>query len=182
MTESPPGNSGGWPGARRELAVAGTLVVTLAAAAWAVDGPAAAVLVALICVAASFLVLGVLVHPEQEPLVQPEHSYEDGPLQSFTGFWRTQTDLAEATRRLSTWDYALRPRLTNLLAARLADHHGISLAGDPEAARLLLHGGGASPDLWFWIDPQRQVPADAATRTGIPPRVLAALIKRLEQL
>src|SRR5271166_6494144 len=182
MNTDPPGSSSGWRGARRELAVAATLVLALTAAAGAVDGPAAAVLVMLICVAVSFLVLGVLGNPEHEPDRIPDIPYEDGPLQSFTGFWRTQSDLVEATRRLSTWDYGLRPRLTNLLAARLADHHGISLADDPGAARQLLEGPGGRDDLWSWIDPHREVPADAATRTGIPPRVLATLIERLEQL
>jgi hypothetical protein len=43
-------------------------------------------------------------------------------------------------------------------------------------------GTAGRSDLWAWIDPQRQAPPDAGSRPGIPPRVLAALIDRLERL
>lgn len=169
----------GWNGARRELAVAGLLVLALAAAAWALDGPAAAGLVMLVCAALSLVALRGLIEP-REDLPPPESSHELGPSQSFIGFWRTRSDLLDATRSLGAWEHGLRPRLTNLLAARLSERHGISLADDPQAARILLRG--TRYDLWHWIDPARPVPPDAAALPGIPPRVLAALIDRLEKL
>jgi hypothetical protein len=101
---------------------------------------------------------------------------------SFTGFWRTQSDLTSATKSLSAWDHGTRPRLTNLLAARLAEHHGINLAHEPQAARRALLGADDRDDLWFWIDPRRPSPPDASSMPGIPPGALAALIERLEQL
>ena len=169
----------GWNGARRELTVAGLLAVVLAAAGWALDGPAAAGFVLLICIAVSLVVLRALIEPDQEPPA-PEARHEFGPSQSFTGFWRTRSDLMDATRSLSAWDSGLRPRLTNLLAARLSERHGISLADDPQAARDLLRG--TRHDLWRWIDPSRPAPPDADSQPGIPPNVLAALIDRLEKL
>jgi hypothetical protein len=180
----------GWRGARRELSVAACLVLSVAAAAWAIDGPAAASLVVVISVAASLVLLHALV-PGDKPgtaagdaAVRPSDLL--GPQQnrlshSFTGFWRTQSDLTSATRSLGAWDYGTRIRLANLLAARLAERHGISMTQHPEAARQLLNAGSRH-DLWYWIDPQRPTPPDAGTRTGIPPRVLAALIQRLERL
>jgi hypothetical protein len=124
-------------------------------------------------------VLRALIEPDQEPPA-PEAPQELGPSQSFTGFWRTRSDLLDATKSLSAWDYGLRPRLTNLLAARLSERHGISLADDPQAARNLFRG--TRHDLWHWIDPARPTPPDAGSQPGIPPNVLAALIDRLEKL
>jgi len=172
----------GWSGAGREIAVAVLLVLALTAAAWALEGPAAAGFTALVCSALSLAALRVLIEPH-EPPQEPARSHDLGPSRSFTGFWRTRSDLVDATRSLSAWDNALRPRLTNLLAARLSERHGISLADDQEAARRVLTGGTAGRrDLWTWIDPGRQTPPDAGSRPGIPPHVLAALIDRLERL
>jgi hypothetical protein len=169
----------GWAGATRELTVAGLLVVVLTAAGWALDGPAAAVFVLLICIAVSLVALRALIEPDQEPPA-PEASRELGPGQSFIGVWRTRSDLVDATKSLSAWEYRLRPRLTNLLAARLSERHGVSLADDPQAARDLLRG--TRHDVWRWIDPSRPAPPDAESQPGIPPSVLAALIDRLEKL
>lgn len=169
----------GWNGASRELAVAGLLVVVLTAAGWALYGAVAAAFVLLVCIAASLVVLRALIEPYQEPPA-PEAASELGPGASFIGVWRTRSDLVEATRSLSAWEYRLRPRLTNLLAARLSERHGISLADDPQAAAGLLRG--TRHDLWPWLDPSRPAPPDADSRPGIPPNVLAALIDRLEKL
>ena len=173
---------GGWQGAGREISVAVLLVLALTAAAWALDGPTAAGFTAVSCAALSLVALRTLIEPHEPPPV-PHLSQEIGPSRTFFGFWRTRSDLTDATTSLSAWDNALRPRLTNLLAARLAEQHGISLAEDPEAARQVLTGGKTGRrDLWTWIDPQRQTPPDAGSRPGIPPNVLAALIDRLERL
>jgi hypothetical protein len=164
--------------------VAGLLAVVLTAAAWALDGPAAAGFVLLICIAVSLVVLRALIEPDQEPPA-PEAPSELGPGLSFIGVWRTRSDLVDAINSLGAWEYRLRPRLTNLLAARLSERHGISLADDPQAAARLLRGtshDGTRNDLWRWLDPSRPVPPDAESLPGIPPNVLAALIDRLEKL
>ncbi len=170
----------GWNTARREIAVAAGLAAALTAAAWVLDGPAAGAVVVIGSVALSLLLLRTLLGQGAElPPPVPDPSQ---PTQSFRGFWRTQADLADATRSLSAWDMGARRRLTNLFAARLAERHGISLADDPEAARRLLLRRPSRHDLWFWIDPTRPTPPDAGARRGIPPSALASLIDRLEQL
>ena len=182
MTGSDPGGrtpKTGWSGAKRELVIAGLLSTALTIAAWAFSGPTLAAVVLLAAVAVAMVAMRALVERD-EPRPAPELPDETGPSRTVIGFWRTRSDLEDATRSLSAWHYGLRPRLINLLAARLAERHGISLADDPQAARRLLTG--SRYDLWHWIDPSQPEPPDAGARPGIPPRALAALIDRLEKL
>lgn len=190
-------STGGFRGAGRELSVAAGLVIALALATWVLFGAATSGIVVLCSAAVSLVVLRTLINRPVSPedLTQARH---DTPATSFAGFWRMQTDIASAMASLSAWDNNTRRRLQNLLAARLAERHDINLAADPQAARAVFIGDrdsnsgvdrGSSPSvsraraaLWYWIDPQRQTPDDATARRGIPPRVLAALIHRLEQL
>ncbi len=175
-------NLSGFRGCGRELAVAAGLVIALATAAWVLFGPATSSIVVLGCAAVSLVVLRALINRPTLPADVPE-ARPDAPATSFAGFWRMQTDIASAIASLSAWDNSSRRRLQNLLAARLAERHGISLTADPQAARAVFIGERASyAELWYWIDPQRPSPDDAASRRGIPPRVLTALIHRLEQL
>ncbi len=184
-----PASTGGFRGAGRELTVAACLVIALGVATWVLYGPATAGIIVLWCLASCLLVLRSLISRPASPEDPPEVSH-DAPATTFAGFWRMQTDIAAAVASLSAWDNNSRPRLQNLLAARLAERHGISLAADPQAARAVFIGAefiGATStarreELWYWIDPQRPTPDDAADRRGIPPRVLTALITRLEQL
>ncbi|HUC58109.1 MAG TPA: hypothetical protein VMA95_11960 [Streptosporangiaceae bacterium] len=175
----------GWHLARREIAVAAGLVLAISVAAWVLFGAEVAGTVALACLALGLLGQRVLLPPREPEESRPD-TFPDTPTTTFTGFWRTQTDLADATASMSAWDLTTRRRISNLLAARLAERHGISLTQDPEAARAVFLGDlaqrRAGEDLWFWIDPERQTPADAMNRQGIPARVLVALIQRLEQL
>jgi hypothetical protein len=172
----------GWRGAGREIAIAALLAVAVTATAWALAGPAAAGFTAVSCAAVSLLALRALIEP-QEPPPAAHLAQAMGPSLIFFGFWRTRSDLSDAIRSLSAWDNALRPRLTNLLAARLAERHGISLAEDPDAAMRVLTGGKQDrSELWAWIDPRRQTPPDAGALPGIPRSVLTALIDRLERL
>jgi hypothetical protein len=174
----------GWYAARRELAVATGLVVALAVATWALLGPAAASIVTLICAGLGTLALRALLPHHDRAAGQPNLYYE-GPTTSFAGFWRMQTDLSDAIASMSAWDVNTRRRLQNLLAARLAERHGISLADDPAAARAIFVGSPERrglAELWYWIDPKRPVSPDATSSPGIPHRALVALIQRLEQL
>ena len=177
-----PVSAGGFRGAGRELAVAAGLVIALAVAAWVLFGPATSGIIVLCLAAVSLVVLRALINRPVKPEDLTEAGH-DAPATSFSGFWRMQTDIASAIASLSAWDNNSRRRLQNLLAARLAERHDISLAADPQAARAAFIGDRSSrAELWFWIDPERQTPDDASSRRGIPPRVLAALIHRLEQL
>lgn len=170
-----------WASARRELIVAACLVCGLTAAAWALLGAATAGTVVLICVALGLVAMRTLIEAHVEPDEQLD-SYHDVPTQTFAGYWRTQFELNAGTKSLSAWDLNTRRRLQNLLAARLSERHGISLLDEPDAARSAFIGTTRRTDLWYWIDPERPTPSDASSRPGIPPRTLAALIQRLEQL
>ena len=99
----------GWTGARREILVAALLIITLTAAAWMIDGAPAAGLVLLICVVLSLIALRAVIEPHQEP-AEPQSGLDLGPSRSFVGFWRTRSDLQDATRSLSAWEQGLRPR------------------------------------------------------------------------
>jgi hypothetical protein len=178
---TPPASQSRWAAARRELAVAAGLVLALTATAWLLLGAATAGIVALICIALGLAGTRTLIEPYVAP-EEPAELVRDFPTQSFTGFWRTQFELSSSTRSLAAWDLNTRGRLQNLLAARLAERHGISLLAEPEAAKQAFIGTGRRADLWYWIDPDRPTPANASSRPGIPPRTLAALIQRLEQL
>jgi len=100
---------------------------------------------------------------------------------TFTGYWRKRAGLVDGTQSLAAYDAVLRGTLQHLLAARLAERHGISLQDDPDAARRLLCPRPRDDALWYWVDPARP-PAQAGKQPGIPPRTLARLIDRLEQL
>jgi len=82
---------------------------------------------------------------------------------------------------MTAYDAELRGTLQRLLAARLAERHGISLHDDPDGARRLLCPTPRDDRLWYWVDPARP-PATPGQQSGIPPRTLARLIDRLEQL
>jgi hypothetical protein len=171
----------GWYQARRELAVAAGLVIALSVAVWILLGPAPASIVVLFCLAISLVAARSLIGGRADTPAETD-VYLDRPSNSFTGYWRTQSDLRDAIASMSAYDHGMRRRLQNLLAARLAEHHDISLTAEPEAAKAVFLAGGVRPELWSWIDPERATVFDASTRTGIPARTLTALITRLEQL
>jgi hypothetical protein len=87
--------------------------------------------------------------------------------------------------RRGFYDSELRPVLEHLLAARLAERHGVNLYQDPAAARKLLCKQRRDAGLWQWVDPDPDVVATRARSKdgrGIPRHVLARLIDRLEKL
>jgi hypothetical protein len=156
LAAGPPG--GGWRSAVPEICVAAAVIAVAAAAGYAAAGlPGAALMVT--CGA---------VDVEAIPA-------------AFTGYWRKRAGLVDGTKSMTGYDAELRGTLQHLLAARLAERHGVSLDEDPAAARRLLCPRPRDDGLWYWIDPARP-PTTTGTRPGIPPRTLARLINRLEQL
>jgi hypothetical protein len=73
----------------------------------------------------------------------------------------------------------LRPVLEHLLAARLAERHGVNLYREPEAARRVFVRTAGDEALWRWLVAAQ--PSEPRT-SGIPRRTLARLIDRLEHL
>jgi len=175
--------TGGWRDSRPELVVAAVAVLALCGAAFAFAGAAAAVLTLAGAGVVALVALRGLAPPDDFPPAY-EEALDDRRRTSFTGFWRRRSGVEAATQTMTGYDFELRDTLQHLLAARLAERHGISLREDPAAARRLLAEGGTDR-LWFWLDPSRPAVADqgssAGTR-GIPPRTLAAIIDRLERL
>jgi hypothetical protein len=115
-------------------------------------------------------------------------------------YWRTLSDLRDSVAARTAYEMRLRPALEHLLAARLAERHGVNLYTDPAEARRLLCRAGRDDDLWPWVDPagagpddrdgpegadgpeERADPRPAGQQPGIPRRTLERLINRLEQL
>jgi hypothetical protein len=140
----------------------------------------AAVLVVGGWAVAALASLLALVPAAGKPFAQPEQWSARGPA-SFLGFWRKRSLLSDATASMTAYDADLRPTLQHLLAARLAEKHGVSLHADPATARRLLLPGHRDQALWFWLDPLRPAEKDEHRR-GIPAHTLAAIFDRLERL
>ena len=169
----------GWRASGPELAIAAIVVVAVTGAAYAWAGLAGGAMVLGCCAVLALALLRLLPDAEPEHVAPPEE-WAEPTHTSISGFWRERNTVKDATTNMASYEVELRPVLQHLLAARLAERHGISLYTDPEAARRLLLAGGRDKNLWYWLDPQR--PEAPENRAGIPPRTLAAIIHRLEQL
>ena len=161
------------PGRGTRIALGAAVVLVLVAvSAFAVAG----LLVALSLLAVVAATVALLRVPAAPP---PRHPRPAGPPVENAPF-RSYRQVSEALSWASVsprhYDLVTRPVLVQLLSSRLADHHRVDLAADPEAARALV---GA--DLWHWLDPQREV-----ARQGQPPGVdletLTRIVDRLESL
>jgi hypothetical protein len=169
----------GWRGSLPELTIAVLLVTAVAAAAYAWAGLDGAAMALGCCAIAALALFRLLPDLNWQPPPLAEEWEEPGQT-SIAGFWRRRGVIKDSTEHLGAFETQLRPTLQHLLAARLSERHGISLYAEPEAARQLLLAGGRDKNLWYWLDPER--PPAPADGSGIPPRTLAAIIHRLEQL
>lgn len=171
-----------------ELIIAAIVACAATATGYAAAGPAGAAAVAIIAAAAALVVMRTLILAADTDDDAPADW--SGPVTTlFTGYWRKRAGLADAEASMPAYDAELRLTLQHLLAARLAERHGISLHDDPAAARRALCPRPRDEALWHWIDPARpSVPASGKSAGGdppahgIPPRTLARLIDRLERL
>ena len=171
----------GWRAAAPELVSAAILIAASTAAGYAEAGAAGAAVVLAVAGAVGLGVLRVIL-PPAEPAAGDDYRPGIGRLpMPFTGYWRKRSGLLDGTHSMTAFDRDLRTTLQNLLAARLAERHGVSLRSDPAAARRLLCPRRGDDDLWYWVDPDRPAVA-AGNQPGIPPRTLARLIDRLERL
>jgi hypothetical protein len=172
-----------WRSAQPELIIAAILFIAVSAAGYALLGPA--VPAALAAGTAVAVLVGLRSLLMQEPgRAAVEHDAGSGFAQvsmSITGFWRRRSGLTDGIRFMAAYDNGLRLTLQHLLAARLAERHGVSLAQDPARARQLLLRGERDDGLWYWLDPARPAVTDSA-QPGIPARTLTRLINQLEKL
>jgi hypothetical protein len=157
-------------------------------------GWAGLAVVAVATAATAMVIVRVLL-----PAATPDKSRtarEKAQARSLTGYSHRRFVVRTSSDSMSFYQAELRPVLEHLLAARLAERHGVHLYGDPEAARRLLCRTSRDADLWRWIDPgpkttRRQVAGTSAspgaspgasTERGIPRRTLTRLVDRLERL
>jgi len=170
----------GWRAAAPELAITVALVSVSSVAVYLYAGVGTGAVAVIIWAVLALAALRWIVPPAVQPLAE-QTQWRGLGRTSFTGYWRRRAMLTDASASMVSYDAELRLTLQHLLAARLAERHGISLYDDPEAARRLLLPRAGEDALWFWLDPRR--PAESnQQRRGIPPRTLAAVIDRLERL
>jgi hypothetical protein len=172
-----------WRGTTAELVIAAVLVTVTAVAGYVMASWAGLAVVAVATAAVAMLVLRSLL-PQLTP-DQARKAREKPTARTLSGYSHRRFIVQTAMTSRGFYDGELRPVLEHLLAARLAERHGVHLYQDPESARRLLCRNPRDADLWAWIDPDTRpmTPTrDAPERRGIPRRTLGRLIDRLEKL
>ena len=172
-----------WTGTGPELVIAGLVILVAAAAGYLVAGWAGLSVAVTAGAAAAMVVLRYLL-----PTLTPDaarKAREKPQARLLSGYSHRRFVLHSSIASRAFYDGELRPVLEHLLAARLAERHGVHLYQNPEAARRLLCRRPRDADLWAWIDPESRpetTASKAGTERGIPRRTLARLIDRLERL
>ena len=172
-----------WRGTRPELVIAGVLVAAAAVAGYVMASWAGLSVVVIAAGAIALLVLRALL-PQLTP-DQAKKAREKPTPRTLSGYSHRRFVVQTASSSLAFYNGELRPVLEHLLAARLAERHGVNLYQDPAAARGLLCRSPRDAGLWDWIDPAgrpKESPRLHSEQRGIPRRTLARLIDRLEQL
>jgi hypothetical protein len=170
-----------WRGTTPELPIAGVAGAVAAVAGYVAAGWAGLAVVA-IATAAGVMVLVRALLPQLTPDAAKK-AREKPRARTLTGYSHRRFVVRSAIRSRHYYDVELRPVLEHLLAARLAERHGVHLYQDPEAARRLLCRHSRDAGLWKWVDPGTRPQArDTEERRGIPRYTLARLIDRLEKL
>jgi hypothetical protein len=181
---------GPWRGAGPELLVAAIAVAASALAGLAVAGWPGFALVTTVAAGLSVAVVRGLAPPAAEQAVRTAGTKPT--TRPVSGYAQRRFVVTNGVADAGFYESELRPVLERLLAARLAERHGINVYTEPEAARKAFCATTADEALWRWIDPVRPAPASpdpaSASRPGgspaaaIPRRVLARLVDRLENL
>jgi hypothetical protein len=172
-----------WRDATPELIIAAILVGVAAASGAAVSGWPGVVVVAS---AAAVLALLLLRAALPRSAAQTSRRAKDKQqARAIFGYSQRRFVVASSLASRPLYESELRPILEHILAARLAEGHGVNLYTEPEAARRAFCRTRADESLWPWIDPGQATTADERSRQrggGIPRQALARLITRLEQL
>ena len=172
-----------WRRARPELATAAVLVAAACVAGYAMAGWAGLAAVVTVAAAVALAVLRALL-----PKLPPEAARtarKKPAARALSGYAQRRYVVETGMSSLAAYHGELRPVLEHLLAARLAQRHGVHLYQDPAAARALLCRDPCDAELWAWIDPAtrpKESKRGQAEQSGIPRRTLARLIDRLETL
>ena len=172
-----------WRGIRLELVLTAVLAAVAGAAGYVMAGWAGLSVVVIAAAAVALAVLRVLL-PRLAP--DPLKTARAKPTaRAVSGYGQRLLAVQTAINSLAYYNDELRPVLEHLLAARLAERHGVHLYQDPETARRILCRDLHDADLWTWINPAtrpKESPRGQVERAGIPRRTLVRLIDRLEVL
>ena len=172
-----------WRGTKPELAMAAVLVAAACVAGYVMAGWMGLVVVVTVAAALALAVLRALL-----PKLPPEAARtarKKPTARALGGYAQRRYVVETGIGSLTAYNGELRPVLEHLLAARLAQRHGVHLYQDPATARALLCRDPRDADLWAWIDPAsrpKESSRGQAERNGIPRRTLARLVDRLENL
>jgi hypothetical protein len=171
-----------WREAIPELVIAGIAVAVAALAGGAVAGWPGVATVAIATAALGLVMLRALVPRSAAQAVRLARDKQ--VTRAIAGYTQRRFIVSSSVDTRAFYESDLRPVLEHLLAARLAEHHGVNLYTDPAAARAVFCRDRGDEILWSWVDPA-QAPSgperDMQTH-GIPRRTLARLVNRLEQL
>ena len=172
-----------WREAGPELVIAVASIVAAAAAGYLMAGWAGLSVAVTVAAAAAMVVLRYLLPPLSPD--EGRKAREKPQARHLSGYSHRRFVVHSSIASKGFYHGELRPVLEHLLAARLAERHGVHLYQDPDAARRLLCRHPRDADLWTWIDPRTRPETSArkaASERGIPTRTLARLIDRLERL
>ncbi|HEX4094579.1 MAG TPA: hypothetical protein VHZ33_38175 [Trebonia sp.] len=180
--EGTAGPGGRWRGATPELIIAAILVSVAALAAAAVSGWPGVVAVAVAAVVLTLVLVRAALPRSAAPTSRRAKDKQQA--RAIFGYGQRRFIVATSLTSRPLYESDLRPVLEHILAARLADAHGVNLYTEPEAARQAFCRTRADESLWPWIDPGQAVNPDERSRLrgGVPRQTLARLITRLEQL
>ena len=175
------------PGSRWRDATPELIIAAIAVAVAALAGAAVSGWPGVVVVAAAAAVLALLVVRAALPRSAAQASRRAKDKQharAIFGYGQRRFIVATSFTSRGLYEADLRPDLEHILAARLADGHGVNLYTEPEAARKAFCRTRAEESLWPWIDPAQALNPDDRhrQREGIPRRTLVRLITRLEQL
>jgi len=175
-----------WRRARPEIVMAAILVAAFAVAGLALAGWPGLAVVGTVAAALILLALrGLAPRPAPESARQAQQS-DAATMRSITGYSQRRFVVDSGIRSRAFYEADLRPALEHLLAARLAERHGLNLYTDRDAAKRAFVRTRADEALWRWIDPAASRANAGESREGdsggIPRRALAQIIDRLEHL
>ncbi len=159
---APAGSGSRWRDAVPELLIAAIAVVVAALAAAAVSGWAGVVVVA-----AAATVLALIAARGTIPRSSAQafrRATEKPQARSISGYGQRRFMVATSVGSRAGYESELRPVLEHILAARLADDHGVNLYTEPEAARRAFCRSRADESLWPWIDPAQALKSDDRQR------------------
>jgi hypothetical protein len=173
-----------WRRARPEVIIAAVFIALAGVASVAVAGWPGLAVVATVAAALTLAVLrGLAPRPALQTTRKARES-DSSTMRSVTGFSQQRFVVASGIASRAFYEADLRPALEHLLAARLAERHGLNLYTDPAAAKRAFVRSARDEALWPWIDPAhvRREDSPGNHASGIPRRTLARLIDKLEQL